>query len=520
MKRREWQDEQGSVAPILLIVLTMMLAVGWALAGATAAHYLQSARQYREINAQQLARAGMDTAVALIDAGQIPQSTIRADEGTGYYEVTITDTGRETYMVTSTGGVPDRSRTIQAEVAPRPEPFVVLSGGNVDVSYNNTISAGGSLTIEGDVNAHGNVKLSSTNPLLSIGTLRVEGDVRAGRNATLSSDTLLAALTRTIVEGGLAANGNITLKTNAGLLGTAVIEVDGPVIYGGELKSDESGLGFGGIHLNGGETRGGGVTPPEYAAPESVYFEALVEALDELGQLEYRQPPSICVSFKVSRPTRVTGDLKCTNLTIEEGAVLVVDGSLDVVTATVEGLVYVRGGPTADPTGDAEIGSLVLLELIRSFFPASGGGAVVATGNIKIGTSSLAALLAFGRNLGTVLQVIALNTGPGDTRNDITYGLGGLANIGTGGKSAPLLLYAGGDGDILIRDGTLIDAIAFDTLPMIAVAGGDLKIEVGDAIGLINSLTLKAEPNIWEQVPPFLQELGRARILTWEWKES
>jgi len=514
-----WQEEQGSFAPILLIVLTMMLAMGWALVGTVATHYVQAARQTRTIAAEQLARAGMETAVAFIDEGTVSPGTFRVEEANGFYEVTITDTGRETYVVTSTGVVDESSRTIYAEVAPPPEPFVLLSGGNVRVSYTNALSAGGTLKIEGDINAHGDVELKATNPLLSIGTLKVKGDVRAGGNARISANTLLAALTRTIVDGGLAANGDVTLETGAGLLGTALLEVTGPLVHGGEIKDEESGLGIRSINLLGPVIQGGGVTPPEYAIPETVYYEALVELMDQMGQLHVMAPPSLCVNLKITQPTRITGNFKCTNLTIEEGALLVVDGSLDVVTATVEGLIYVRGGPTADPTGDVEIGSLVLLELIRSFFPASGGGAVVATGNIEIGTGSLAALLAFGRSLGSVLQVVALSTGPDDTRNDIKYGLGGLASIGTGAKSAPLLLYAGGDGDIVIRDGTLIDAIAFDTLPLIAVAGGDLKIEVGDGISLINSLTLKAEPNIWNEVPPFLQELGRARILTWEWTE-
>lgn len=519
MERRGWRDEQGSVAPILLIVLTIMLAMGWALAGTVATHYVQAARRSRDIAAEQLARAGIEAAVSLIDAGTVSPGTYRVDEGSGYYEVTITDTGQETYVVMSTGVVGDRSRTIQAEVAPPPEPFVLLSGGDIRVSYTNAVTAGGSLTLEGDVNAHGDVELKSTNALLSIGTLRVKGDVRAGGDANLTALTPVAAMARTIVDGGLSTNGDVTLEANAGLLGTARVEVNGPLVRGGELSTQEIGLGFASINLNGPDIEGGGVTPPEYAVPETVYFEAMVELMDQLGQLEHMKPPSFCVSLKITQPTRLTGDLRCTNLTIQEGAMLVVDGSLDVVTATVEGLLYVRGGPSADPTGDVEIGTLVLLELIRAFYPASGGGAVVATGNISIGTGSLAALLAFGKNYGTVLQVVALSTGPGDTRNDIEYGLGGLANIGTGSKSAPLLLYAGGNGDILIRDGTLIDAISFDELPLIAVAGGDLKIEVGDAISLINSLTLKAEPKIWDQVPPFLQELGRARVLTWEWKE-
>jgi len=99
----------------------------------------------------------------------------------------------------------------------------------------------------------------------------------------------------------------------------------------------------------------------------------------------------------------------------------------------------------------------------------------------------------------------------------VKLGIGGLADALGGRAAAPLLLYAGGDGDITVRYANIADAVAFQTLPLILVAGGDIVIDVSGLADALGALTLEAIPEIWRHVPPFLQGTGRARILSWEW---
>ena len=68
-----------------------------------------------------------------------------------------------------------------------------------------------------------------------------------------------------------------------------------------------------------------------------------------------------------------------------------------------------------------------------------------------------------------------------------------------------------------MRYANIADAVAFQTLPLILVAGGDIVIDVSGLADALGALTLEAIPEIWRHVPPFLQGTGRARILSWEW---
>lgn len=515
-RESRWQGQQGSIAPIFLMILFFMLLLGWILAGSTAAHYLQAARRSQEVLAGQLAQAGAEAAVARIDQGGTPPESLTGTEATGTYEVSIAPTGLGTFRVQSVGTARNRSRTITAEVKPPPEPFALMAGGNVSVTYATGVNIGGETRIVGDINAQGNVDLQVINALISVGTLRVQGDIRAGQNATVSAQTGALAEASAVVEGGVGANGDVILTTNAGALGTAIFEATGPVRYAGNLAVNEEGLGISQVSLTGGTLPGQGVSPPAVTDTDVAYYEALVDDLERKGEMLEVDPVHACLS-PITQNTRVTGDLTCGILEVADGAMLVVDGSLSSAIARVQGLLYVRGAATADATGDISLGTLTLLEVVHSLSPASGGGAVVASGNIDVGTGNLAKLLSGSPGYGTVLQVLALSTGESDASNDLSFGMGGLADALTGGDAAPLFLYASNGGNIQIVDATVADAIAFTTLPLIAVADGDIAMTTGGLADAVTTLTLEARPEAWQQVPPFLQGMGRARVLSWEW---
>jgi len=527
VRRDNWlHAEQGGIAPVFLIVLTFMLLLGWILAGATARHALQATYRAREIVAGQLAQGGLEVAIALIDEGGTPPGRLEGTEETGAYVVTITPSGRGTYLVESIGTSGERQRGIRAEVAPPAEPFTVLAGGDARLAYVNGLSVGGETRIVGDINAHGNVDLSVTNALLGLSTLRVQGDIRAGEGASISARTDLASVplgliagASALVEGSLGAGGDILLTTGGGLLTSSSIAVTGPVTYGGELVHTREGLlGSHSVDLGGAVNPEGGVTLPAIERGDVAFYEALVAELEESGRMRLVGPDEGCGT--IVQHTRVTGDMNCADLQVEDGAVLVVDGSLQVSTARVQGLVYVRGGASPDPRGDATVQTLSLLELVHSVDPAAGSGALIATGNIDIAEGKLARLLSFGSNVETVLQVLALSTGPDDAANDLSFGMGGLADALSSGEAAPLFLYAGGAGDIRVHDARAVGAIAFTGLPMIAVAGGDIDLELGGLVDAVSQLSLKARPEVWRQVAPFLEGMGRARVLSWEWLPS
>lgn len=516
--------QSGSVGPVLVVLLGFALLLGWLLAGAAARHYVRAAGTARSIAAGELAQAGLEAALGLIDArdpavlaGQTVERT--GQEATGTYRLTVRPSGRGTYLVESVGEAGGTQRGILAEVAPPPEAFAVLAGGSVAVNYQNLIDLGSRMTVRGDINAHGEVSLTAANAALSVGSLVVEGDVRAGGDVGITARALLLLASAEVrVTGGVAAGGDVRLETDAGLLLTnSSITVRGPVTYGGRLVHEKSGLlGFHDVDLDGPVTQGGGAGPPDIdaASADAAFYEALVADLAARGALRTVPPTQGC---SVSQPTRVTGDLDCFRLTVEDGAVLVVDGSLRANVADVAGLVYVRGGPAPDPTGHVTVGTLSLLEIVHSLLPTRGWGTLAATGDIRVSGGKLAALLSHSPNREGVLQVLALDTGDGDDRNDLHFGIGGLADALGGSTAAPLLLYAGGNGSITLRHANVADAISFQTLPLIAVAGGDVDIDVGGLADVLGTIALEARPDIWRQVPPFLQGMGRARVLSWEW---
>lgn len=511
--------DRGSIAPVFLVVVSMMVVLGWILVGSATAHYLQAAHHTREIAAGQLARAGVEEAVARIDEGTVPPEHLEGTEATGRYEVTITPTGVGTYTVESKGTVENRSRVITAEVAPPPEPFVALAGGDVTISQSNGVSLGGQLSLEGDINAAGNVDLSLMNAALSLGGgLRVDGDVRAGRNVRLSAANYLLSEGSVRITGGVAANGDITFNTVSGL-GYSQIAVDGPVSYMGDLEYE--GWGLGDADLSGPVNPGEGVTVPPYRNADVAYYEALVADLEEQGEMRHLSPDEACGTITV--PTRVTGDLDCgifEPVSVEDGAILVVDGSLDAHKAQVQGLLYVRGGEHPSPAGDVQIDTVLLLEVIGSVYPMAGGGTIAATGNIGVGEGQLATLLSFSSESGTVLQVLALSTGSADTHNDIDFVMGGAIE-GLGGRgAAPLFFYAADAGDIRITNGEGVGLINFEAVPLIIVAGGDITVTSIGVANAVGDFSIEARPEVWQQVPPFLQGLGRARVLTWEWTDS
>jgi len=516
-----WKDERGYVAPIFLAVVSVMLMLGWVAVGIASTHFVSAARQTRDIQAGQLARAGVEAALAEIDQNKVPRERITGQEETGTYEVSITPTGRGTYTVVSTGKANNQTRTITAEVAPPPKPFAILAGGNVKVSNSNGISLGGSVIIDGDVNAGGNVVLESSSVLLSIvPKVHVKGNVTAGGNVKLSATAVVASHAEVEVDGSVSAGGDVILEAKGyvPLLSGATIDIGGPVAHGIDRKLVEDTLFLGFIH-RGPELKVQGVMVPPIREADTAYFEALVADLEAKGQMRQVAPRDACGTIR--EHTRISGDLKCgafSKLKIENGAVVVVDGSVDVYAAEVGGVLYVRGAAEPDPTGHVDIDTLSLLELIGVLNPVSGGGIVAATGDIEVGKSLVAKLLSFGSTR-TVLQVLALTTGPEDKNNDIYFGLGGLIEGLSGAKAAPLLLYAGGDGNIKVHKSELIDAIDIESLPMIAVAGGDVVIDNDGLANAVGQFTIKAQPDIWKYAPPFLQGMGRSWVMSWEWTD-
>lgn len=524
---RRWpalQRAEGSIAPVFLVVIAFLLIMGWVLAGTTAAHYQQAAAHAQGILAEELARAGVEAAVAIIDQRAVPPATLSGTEATGSYEVSIRPTGAGTYLVESVGRSRRAQRGVRAEVAPPPESFALLAGGDVTVDHFTVALTGGETAIVGDINAHGDVSLRTHSALVTLlpAILRLRGDIRAGGSASLAAETGIRTDAVVKVEGGIAANRDVRLKADAGLLGTAWVEVSGPVAYGGELRREEGGLGMASIDTRGALVPGGGAALPTLASHGVDFYEALVADLEERGALRTLSPEDAC-DAPIATHTRVTGSLSRLNcwtmLRVENGAVVVIDGSLDVPAVRAEGLVYVRGGSTPNPNGHVDVGTLSLLEVLHSLDPAAGQGALVATGNITVKSVRLLDLLTFGPEYGTVLQLLALSTGPTDSHNDLTVGLGGLAEALGGGRAAPLFLYTAGQGDINIYNNMLAGALAFPTYPLVAVAGGDLTVTDGSLADVVSSLTIEASPEIWEQVPSFLQGLGRARVITWEWMD-
>lgn len=515
--------QRGGVGPVLLVVLGLLVLLGWAVVGASAGHATRAAQQARRVMAGELAHAGVAAAQARLDArdpailsGPVAFS---GQEATGTYRVAVSPSGRGTFIVESVGDSGGVERAIRAELAPPPESFVALAGGSVTVNYENLIELGSTLRIRGDINAHRDVSLKIGNGALSIGFLEVDGDVRAGRDVEMeAASTVLLATAGARVKGSVSAGRDLRFVTRAGLLLThSYITVDGPVTYGGtKTHEKKGGLGTHDLNLNGPVRQGGGVTPPaaERASADVDFYEALVADLERQGALRTVPASQACT---VNRPTRVRGNLDCFRLRVEDGAVLVVDGRLDAFTADISGLVYVRGGAAPNPNGHVKVNTLTLLELIHSPFPTGGSGVLAATGNIEASGSKLAALLSLGPDRKGVLQILALRTGDGDGNNDVKLGIGGLADALGGRSAAPLLLYAGGDGDITVRYANIADAIAFQTLPLILVAGGDIAIDASGLADALGTLTLESVPEIWREVPPFLQGTGRARVVSWEW---
>lgn len=510
--------ERGSIAPVFLVAVSMLLIMGWTMTGVAATHFLQAAHESQDILAGQLAKAGLDAAMAEIDEikeddpSSLPPPTLSGSEATGQYQVTITPTGRGTYTVVSTGTARNRVKQITAEVAPAPEPFALLSGGNVDITHNAAVSLGG-FNVEGDINAGHDVDLHASSVAASVSGMNIKGDVRAGNDANLSASAILLAHVRMDIAGELSSGRDVTFDT-LGILGVGSIDVHGPVSYVRNLN----GRNETGVDLYGGYRKVSGVTitPPREA--NVAEFEARVRELERQGKLETVRPSGACGTVETN--LRVDGDLKCTKLKVASGAFVVVDGSLDVDSATVEGTLYVRGGPTPNPYGDVKIQALALLELIGRFDPMKGSGVIVATGNVDVGKSGLARALSVVSGQKAVLQVMAVSTGGDDNRNDIDFGLGAVLAAIDWSKAAPLFLYAAKDGNITISIFNGISLLDFAPQPLVAVAGGDITVESAGIAEVASAYTIKAWPEIWKLVPPSLQGLGRARVLTWEWTDA
>lgn len=507
------RGERGSVAPVFLVTVSILLIMGWTMAAVASAHYLQVAHQSGDIMAGELAKAGLAAAMAELDAHpHDPAGSVSGTEETGAFETTITPTDRGTYTVVSTGTAKNRSRQITAEVAPPPDPFVVLAGGNVQVDQSVAVSLGGIMKVDGDINAGGDVSLSAGTLALSVGKLEVDGNIRAKRNADLTATAIFGAVTKLKVNGDVSAGKDVSVTTDG--LGKPEIQVDGSVEYGGRIDPHED-ADLGSVDL-GSKHRVDGVAIPEMQKDKVEYYEALVDSLAD--QMVTVDPDDACGT--ISKNTRVTGDLDCTNLKIKDGAFVVVDGSVDVWRADVGGTLYVRGGSTPNSGGDVDIDTLALLELVGTFDPVKGSGTVVATGNVHVGKSGLAELLSFLSDTENVLQVVTLSTGPEDHNNDIDFGLGGIIEGLSYHPAPPLFLYAGDDGDIQLKLFQGIGLLRKGEQPVITVAGGDVNIKTAGLAEVVSEVTIEAWPEIWEQVPPFLQDLGKSRVVSWQWTDE
>lgn len=514
--------EKGSIAPVFLVVVSMMLIMGWTMVGVASAHFLDTAHRSQDILAGQLAKAGLAAAVAEIDEikeddpSSLPPAALHGSEETGEYDVTITPTERGTYTVVSTATARNRTKQITAEVAPPPEPFALLSGGDVAVSHGTAIDLGGDLEIEGDVNAGRDVSLEAGSLALSVSSdLKVRGDVRAGRDAYLKAAAGLIAFSGIDIKDELSAGRNVTFDTkDIVVLSSATINVKGPVNYGGTLKGKNED----GVHLDRGSRRVDGVTITPLREANVAEYEVRVRNLEKQGELDTVAPGKACGTIR--KNTRVLGDLKCTSLKVEDNAFVVVDGSVDVVSATVNGTLYVRGGSTPNPNGDVDIDTLALLELIGHVDPAKGSGAIVATGNVDVGKSGLAVLLSLVSGKRSVLEVMAISTGDDDHNNDIKFGLGGVLKVVQTSKAAPLFLYAADDGNITIKVISGISAVDIEPQPLVAVAGGNITVDSKGLAEVLSEYTIEAWPEIWDLVPSSLQGLGRARVIAWEWTDA
>lgn len=514
--------ERGSIAPLFLVTVSMLLIMGWTMAGVASTHFLRAAHQSQDILAGQLAKAGLAAAMVEIDeikegdSSSLPPSLITGSEATGQYRVSITPTDRGTYTVTSTATARNRTRQLTAEVAPPPEPFALLSGGNVSVSHGTLASLGGDLEIVGDLNAGGNVSLDVGSALLSVSSdLKVRGDVRAGGDANLKARAGLLVLSGIDIYDELSAGRDVTFDTkDLVLLSSATINVKGPVSYGGKINGKNED----GVHLDGGIRKVDDVIITPLREASVAEFEARVRELEKRGELEAVLPGKACGTIK--KNTRVLGNLKCVSLRVEDSAFVVVDGYVDVTTATVNGTLYVRGGSTPNPNGWVDIDTLALLELIGHVDPMKGSGVIVATGDVEVGKSGLATLLSLISGKRAVLQVMAISTGDDDHNNDIEFGLGGVLKVIKTSKAAPLFLYAADDGDITIKLLSGISAVDIEPQPLVAVAGGSITVDSNALLEALSEYRIEAWPEIWDLVPPSLQGLGRARVIAWEWTDA
>lgn len=512
------RGEKGSVLPLLLVVLFLQVLMGWVLAGTAAQHYLKGARRSRELLATELAQAGIEAAVAWIQAGSLPpDGRLSGEEETGRYDVAVEVTPGGRYRLRSTGTALNESRTATVEVAPPRPRLLFLAGGEIRVRAEDVLG-GGDLVLDGLLHAGGDLRLEAYSTAL-YGGLYVQGDAETARNAYLSAESDLLALATTAVTGSLAAGGDVSLICERGELGTYnQVSVDGEVAYSGSLTKARIGAGLladCGIST-GSETSPGLVAPFQYVSLDPTYYEALVADLEARGLLETAPPAAACGTL--DRHTRVTGDLACSDLRISPGTVVVVDGSLTAGSAEIEGLLYVRGEPEPRPRGRVEIRSLALAQVLGSSLPYGGGGSLAATGTVIIQSASLIALLPAGAESGAVLQVLALATGPEDDQNDLEFLLADLVRGLADAESPPLFLYTAAGGNIRLADDDLADLLAFDRLPLAAVAGGSLTLASSRLAGVATTFTLAAEDAIWLQVPPPLREMARARIIRWEWE--
>lgn len=501
--------EDGSIGVPLMVILFLVVLLGWVMIGASSTHYLQAARRSWGVNATELAQAGVEEAAARIQqAGTTPlppSGPVHKTEATGEIDFTITPTDRGTYTVKSTGTSHGETRVATAEVAPPVDRFAFLANGNLNLTTSGVLDLATVMIVDGDINANGSASLGVFTAIGSR-TLLVKGDVNAANNATVNANGGLS-LSLAEIQGNVAAGQDVTLGCNF-----ALVTVKGSAIYGNTYQTVP--IACVNPVPDGGVIKGG-VEQLPYVNMESAFYDALVADLEAKGKLQTLTPDNAC--GKISQNTRVTGDLVCTDIEVAEGSVVVVDGSLQANVARVQGLLYVRGGSQADPRGAAVIEHLQLLKIIAPIYPMAGGGTLVATGNIQVNDGGLIALLSGEIAPQTVMQVMAISTGPDDTQNDLNLVFGDLIGALKGSKAPPLFLYTSKGGNINLSDGAILTALGFDELPLIAVAGGNLTFESGKVAGLISTFTIRADENIWTQVPPFLRDMGRARVLHLDW---
>lgn len=173
-------NQKGAIFALALIALTSILVLTVVLVSSTSTYKQNSRYSMNNLEATNLAEAGIDKAVASLNkSGGAYSGEVEQSLGEGSYSVTVTDVDQNTKKVVATGYIPNKANPKSKSTAS----VIMQKGAGISFSYG--IQAGdGGFQIEGGSRVNGSVYSNSDINISGGGVVTGDAYVAAGTSPT------------------------------------------------------------------------------------------------------------------------------------------------------------------------------------------------------------------------------------------------------------------------------------------------------------------------------------------------